>query len=261
MRSTFLLPSRTSKLCWGANCCGVQLPGRDRHSQRPVVAPPEKANSTAEKAYLMGRQHELMREYGRAIDTYSECVKSDPLHIPAMVRLAELYYRRMDYGQALAWARKALELDTYHPAANFVCGTILKNSGNLGAAREALSWAARSPEYRSAAYTLMAETLSPECQLRGGGGIRGQGPGFQPVQHSRAQRRWLLRNASWAGGRRPPRPRRKSWIAILSTTWLRQNRGFSIPRIGAGTGSRLPYDPNCRRKRTWNWPPTMPDWD
>jgi predicted Zn-dependent protease len=140
-----------SQLLWRS------APGPGPAFERPVIAPPEKANSTAEKAYLTGRQHELMREYGRAVDNYSECVKSDPLHIPAMARLAELFYRRTDYGQSLAWARKALELDTYHPAANFVCGMILKNSGNLGAAREALSWAARSPEYRSAAYTLLAE--------------------------------------------------------------------------------------------------------
>jgi len=125
--------------------------------QRPVAAPPEKANGTAGKAFLLGRQYELMREYGKAIEFYSECVKSDPLHIPALVRLAELCYRRTDYIQALMWARKALELDTYHPAANFVCGTTLKHLGNLGAAREALGWAARSPEYRSGAYTLMAE--------------------------------------------------------------------------------------------------------
>jgi tetratricopeptide (TPR) repeat protein len=141
----------------GSQVLWRSAPGPEPAFQRPVVAPPEKANSTAEKAYLSGRQFELMREYGKAIDYYAQCAKNDPLHIPAMVRLAELYYRRMEYDLALTWARKALGLDTYHPAANFVCGTILKHLGNLGAAREALGYAARSLEYRSAAYTLMAE--------------------------------------------------------------------------------------------------------
>jgi tetratricopeptide (TPR) repeat protein len=124
---------------------------------RPVVSPPEKGSTTAEKAYLLGRQNELMREYSKAAGYYSDCVKSDPLHVPAMARLAEIKQRHGESDQALAWARKALEIDTYHPAANFVAGWILKRSGSLPAAREALGWAARSPEYRSAAYTLIAE--------------------------------------------------------------------------------------------------------
>jgi len=131
--------------------------GPESEFPRPVVSPPEKAAATAEKAFLLGRQQELLRDYGKALEYYRDCVEHDPIHVPALVRLAELYYRRAEYDQALAWVKKALAIDTYHAGANFVCGAILKKSGSPAAAREALGWAARSPEYRSAAYSLIAE--------------------------------------------------------------------------------------------------------
>jgi tetratricopeptide (TPR) repeat protein len=139
------------KLMWHSR------PSSGEAFQRPVVSPPEKANTTTEKTFLLGRQQELLRDYDKALEYYSDCVKSDPLHVHAMVRLAEIYYRRAEYDRALYWAKKALSIDTYAPDANFVCGTVFKKVGNMNAAREALSWAARSPEYRTAAYTLIAE--------------------------------------------------------------------------------------------------------
>jgi tetratricopeptide (TPR) repeat protein len=132
--------------------------GRGTGFSRPVVSPPEKAATTAEKAFLLGRQQELLRDYGKALEYYRDCVERDALHVPALVRLAELYSRRAEYEQALVWAKKALAIDTYHAGANFVAGAILKKLGNPASAREALGWAARSPEYRSAAYSLIAET-------------------------------------------------------------------------------------------------------
>ena len=93
---------------------------------RPVISPPEKAGTTAEKAYLLGRQQELLRDYPRALEFYGDCVRSDPLHVAAMVRLAEIHYRRAEYDRARVWAGRALAIDTYDPAANFVCGAVLK---------------------------------------------------------------------------------------------------------------------------------------
>jgi predicted Zn-dependent protease len=125
--------------------------------ERPVASGPEKAAGTAARDYLLGRQHELMRDYDKARGYYELCAARDPLHVPARVRLAEILFRRAEYEPALRWARSALAIDTYDPAANFVAGTILRQLGDTAAAREALGWAARSMEYRSAAYTSMAE--------------------------------------------------------------------------------------------------------
>ncbi len=71
---------------------------------RPVVAPAEKTSATAERACQLARQQELLRAYDRALELYGDCVKQDPLQVTAMSRLAELHYRRLEYGQARAWA-------------------------------------------------------------------------------------------------------------------------------------------------------------
>ena len=132
------------------------LPAGDGFA-RPVTAPAEKSSATAGRACQLGREQELLRGYERALELYLDCVQQDPLQITAMSRIAELHFRRLEYDQAQAWARRALAIDTYDPAANFLLGLTLKTTGQAVAAQEALGWAARSPEYRSAAYTLMAE--------------------------------------------------------------------------------------------------------
>ena len=124
---------------------------------RPVTAAAEKSSATAGRACQLGREQELLRGYERALEFYLDCVQQDPLQITAMSRIAELHFRRLEYDQAQAWARRALAIDTYDPAANFLLGLTLKTTAQPIAAQEALGWAARSPEYRSAAYTLMAE--------------------------------------------------------------------------------------------------------
>jgi tetratricopeptide (TPR) repeat protein len=146
----------------GSECLWDSTQKPEAGFARPVVSPADKASSTAERNYQLGRQQELLRDYNRALEFYGECVKADPLHVAAMSRVAELHYRRMEYDQASLWAKKALAIDTYYPAANFVLGATLRKLGNLNAAREALGWAARSAEFRSAAYTLTAETLLKE---------------------------------------------------------------------------------------------------
>jgi tetratricopeptide (TPR) repeat protein len=130
---------------------------------RPVRAPAGRSADTASRTCLLARQQELLRVYDRAIDLYLQCVQQDPLQTEGMTRLAELHYRRMQYAEARGWAARALGVDTYDPAANFVLGVSLRALGQPAAAREALGWAARSPAYRSAAYTQLAET-----QLAGG---------------------------------------------------------------------------------------------
>ncbi len=124
---------------------------------RPIAAGAEKSSATAGRACQLGREQELLRAYDRALEFYLECVKQDPVQTGAMSRMAELYYRRLEYDEALAWARRALALDTYDASANFILGLTLKTTGQTTAAQEALGWAARSPQYRAAAYTLMAE--------------------------------------------------------------------------------------------------------
>jgi predicted O-linked N-acetylglucosamine transferase (SPINDLY family) len=73
-----------------------------------------------------------------------------------MAALTEIYYRSNQYDSALYYANNALQLDTYHPAANYFAGVTYHAQGNLTDALESLGWAARSQEYSSTAYALMA---------------------------------------------------------------------------------------------------------
>jgi tetratricopeptide (TPR) repeat protein len=124
-----------------------------------VAAPAGRSAETASRTCLLARQQELLRVYDRAVALYLHCVQQDPLQTDAMTRLAELHYRRMQYAEARGWAERALGVDTYDPAANFILGVSLRALGRPAAAREALGWAARAEAYRSAAYTELAEIL------------------------------------------------------------------------------------------------------
>ena len=91
-----------------------------------------------------------------AFDTYLKCLKKEPANSKALYRIAELYYRRAEYSEGLIIAKKILQNDTYDGSANFICGMIYKKLDKMNQAEEAFSVAARTMEYRSAAYLQIA---------------------------------------------------------------------------------------------------------
>jgi tetratricopeptide (TPR) repeat protein len=97
-----------------------------------------------------------MREYNNALDNYLRCIKKEPTHSRALYRVAEIYYRRADYPEAMKYAKQILGNDTYDGSANFILGAALRRAGNTTKAEEAFSVAARTMEYRSAAYLQIA---------------------------------------------------------------------------------------------------------
>lgn len=131
---------------------------------RPINFHRYDENST-EGLYLAGEFLEKQRNYGTALRKYLSCLESEPLHTRALTRVAELYYRRGEYGLALDYARKALENVMYDAGANYIYGIISRKLGNLVDAKETLGWAARSMEYRSNAYCQLAELCLIEGDL------------------------------------------------------------------------------------------------
>ena len=97
-----------------------------------------------------------MRDYNQALENYLKCIEKEPTHSRALYRIAEIYYRRADYTQGLEFAKKILANDTYDGSGNFIYGMIFRRLGKLNQAEEAFSVAARSMEYRSAAYLQIA---------------------------------------------------------------------------------------------------------
>jgi tetratricopeptide (TPR) repeat protein len=124
--------------------------------KRPFVSNMQTNITTATSLFQEGMQLKESRNYKHAKDTFIKCLQKDPLYLNAMVALSEIYYRRMHYDSALYYANYALQLDTYHPAANYFAGITYEVQGDLTDALEAFGWAARSPEYRSTAYAQMA---------------------------------------------------------------------------------------------------------
>jgi tetratricopeptide (TPR) repeat protein len=123
-----------------------------------IIDRPHQAPTDAlDDLYILAREHENRRSYGKAMEAYLELIEMQPLHLEAAERLAELYARRGEYDRALRYARKVLEIDAYLPGGNFVYGHIQNAMGNFTDARDGFRWAARSLEYRSASLQLLSE--------------------------------------------------------------------------------------------------------
>ena len=125
--------------------------------KRPFVSSMPKDLITEASLYQEGMQLKNQRNYSKAGEAFKKCLEADPLYIDAYASMSEILYRSVKYDSALYYANKALQLDTYHPSANYFAGLIYMAEGDLTDALESLGWAARSMEYRSNAYSLMAE--------------------------------------------------------------------------------------------------------
>jgi len=131
-------------------------PAKRRLIKRPFHSGMPTNLTTAASVYQDGMEVKENRNYRGAEVLLKECLKMDPLYIEAMVSLTEIYYRSMQYDSALYYANNALQLDTYNPAANYFAGITYQAQGDMINALESIGWAARSPQYRSTAYAIMA---------------------------------------------------------------------------------------------------------
>ena len=113
--------------------------------------------STTEGLFLAAERRQAERGYHQALTKYLECIERDPNHVRALCRVAELHYRKAEYETALEYAGRALACAMYDPAANYIYGLAARRLGRLVDAKETFGWAARSLEYRSTAYTQLAE--------------------------------------------------------------------------------------------------------
>ena len=128
----------------------------DLITERPSRSASHTGNNSAELLFLLAEDMNAMRDYNQAFEYYTECLKKEPGHSKALYRLAELYYRRAEYSEALNIAKKVLENNTYDGSANFISGMSLRRLQKLNQAEEAFSVAARTMEYRSAAFLQIA---------------------------------------------------------------------------------------------------------
>jgi len=124
---------------------------------RPLVSPADFNWDSAEGLYVAGEELARQRDYEGAMKKFSACLEKEPGHVRALTRVAESYFRRTDCLRALDYAQKALAIDAYDAGANFIYGVINRELGRYADAKDGFGWAARSLEFRSAAYEQLAE--------------------------------------------------------------------------------------------------------
>lgn len=122
--------------------------------------------STTEGLFMAADRLHKARKYVQALEKYLACLKDEPLHVRALARVAGIYCNRGEYEKGLGFASKALKQSMYDPEANYIYGVISRRQGNMLDARETFGWAARSMQYRSAAYCQMAEMFFKQADLK-----------------------------------------------------------------------------------------------
>lgn len=123
------------------------------------------ADETTEDAFQAGELYNKSRNYHAAMNQYQKVLDKEPRHIRALVRLSEIYARNCNYRQALDYAGRALAVNKYDPSANYTYGVAARKTGDKVDALETFGWAARSLEFRSAAYCQMAEIYLQDNNL------------------------------------------------------------------------------------------------
>jgi len=121
--------------------------------------------SEIEKLYYSARQDYYSRAYPQAQSKYEELLHQDPGHPQANTDYAELLFRFGRYEEALERIAQPLAVDYFDPQSNFVAGGIYRAMAQPIDALEAYGWASRSMEFRSSAYTAMAEIHLAEKNL------------------------------------------------------------------------------------------------
>jgi len=121
--------------------------------------------SKIEKLLFAGIEAIEYREYEKAEEQLKNLLNVDPSHSIALIKLAELEYRKSNYNEALAYANTVLKMDTYHGSANYMAGIAYRAIKDTVNALESLGWAARDIKFRSVSYAQIAELYLANKQL------------------------------------------------------------------------------------------------
>jgi predicted Zn-dependent protease len=123
---------------------------------RPVESPADFNWNTSYGLYLKGKEDIRQRFYIPAEENLRASLQKEPYYVPALTALSMILFRNMKYDSALATVKKALSVDTYDEAANYYYGVINTILGNTTDAKDGFDIATMGTEYRSAAYTALA---------------------------------------------------------------------------------------------------------
>ncbi len=131
---------------------------------RPLEMPKDFDWNSMYGHYVRGEQAVRERDDALGEKELRECLKMEPNYAPALTVLASLQARRGRMAEVRELCTRALAINTYDPAANYLDGLAALAVGELKTAKERLGLASFSPEYRSPAYVLIAKAYMREAQ-------------------------------------------------------------------------------------------------
>lgn len=129
----------------------------DNITSRPKQLPADFDWNSAYGLYTQGEQWMNQEILDKAEKFLLASLEKDPYFVPALTKLASLYYRQGRYEEALARCKTALSINTYEGNVNYLYGLCNKALGNCTDAKDGFSIASYSLEVRSAAYEKLAE--------------------------------------------------------------------------------------------------------
>ncbi|MCC8172156.1 MAG: DUF5107 domain-containing protein [Parabacteroides sp.] len=134
----------------------------DNELDRPSELPSSFDWDSAYGLYTQGEQAMNQKQYGEAEKYLKAALAKEPCFVPALGRIASLYYREGKYAAATAACRTALAVNTYDGEANYLYGLCSRVVGKAAEAKAAFSVAAYTPAFRSAAYAQLAIQFARE---------------------------------------------------------------------------------------------------
>jgi len=125
--------------------------------KRPFEISEELQISDRQRLVYKGMDAMNYREYEKAFSIFNELLDKDGSDKEALLALSELHYRRGEYNKSLYLSSLVLMQNTYDGKANYLTGIAYRKKEDFMNALESFGWAARSIEFKSAAYEEMAE--------------------------------------------------------------------------------------------------------
>lgn len=145
------------KLVIGENKLVWNSAPEDGDLSRPLEIPKDFDNNSVYGLYLQGKNYISFKDYIKAEEKLTECLKKDSNYAPALSDMAYLQIRKFQYAEAVITTSKALAINTYDPAANYYYALSNLHLGNSTDAKDGFDVAASSVEFRSAAYTELSK--------------------------------------------------------------------------------------------------------
>lgn len=144
------------KIVIGNNALVYSEKEEDNVINRPLSIPKDFDWNSAYGLYTSGEQWMKQKIFTKAEIDLKESLNKDFYFMPAIIRLASLYYQQGKYNEALILCKRALSLNAYEGEANYLYGLCNMRLGKHTDAKDGFAVATHSLTVRSVAYAKLA---------------------------------------------------------------------------------------------------------